>query len=115
MRFTVELGIGLSFLLQAALPPASDRSRDEDSSSWAVEPFIEGELALSVARQPLWTKSGTRPRRPSLQLRSAALAGLLGGASVWRGFQLFLPGGHEELVAVRRCERAEARFRPVTP
>ncbi len=36
MKFTVELDIGLSFLLQAALPQPSDRSRDENSSSWAV-------------------------------------------------------------------------------
>ena len=37
MKFTIELDIGLSFLVQAALPPASDRSRDEDSSSFAVQ------------------------------------------------------------------------------
>jgi len=32
MTFTIELDIGLSYLLQSALPPAGDRSRDEDSS-----------------------------------------------------------------------------------
>jgi len=39
MKFTIELDIGLSFLLQAALP-ASDRSRDENSSSWAVQAVV---------------------------------------------------------------------------
>ena len=40
MTFTIELEIGLSFLLQSALPLASDRSRDEDSSSWAVQAIV---------------------------------------------------------------------------
>jgi hypothetical protein len=31
--FTIELDIGLSYLLRSALPLASDRSRDENSSS----------------------------------------------------------------------------------
>ena len=34
MTFTIELDIGLFYLLQSALPLASDRSRDADSSSW---------------------------------------------------------------------------------
>src|SRR5919106_2107240 len=39
MKFTIELDIGLSYLLQSALPLASDRSRDEDSSSWAKRSY----------------------------------------------------------------------------
>ena len=40
MTFTIERDIGLSFLLQAALSLASDRSRDENSSSWAVQAIV---------------------------------------------------------------------------
>jgi hypothetical protein len=35
--FTVELDIGPATFCSPALPLASDRSRDEDSSSWAVQ------------------------------------------------------------------------------
>ena len=38
--FTIELDIGLTYLLQSALPLACDRSRDEDSSSWAVQTIV---------------------------------------------------------------------------
>ena len=34
------LDIGLTYLLQSALPLARDRSRDEDSSSWAVRAIV---------------------------------------------------------------------------
>src|SRR5215216_4452246 len=37
MKPTIWLDIGLSYRLQSALPLASDRSRDENSSSWAVQ------------------------------------------------------------------------------
>jgi hypothetical protein len=40
MKFTIELDIGLSFVLQSALLRASDRSRDENSSSWAVQAIV---------------------------------------------------------------------------
>jgi len=40
MKFTIELEIGLSILLQAALPQLSDRSRDENSSSWAAQAIV---------------------------------------------------------------------------
>ncbi|HWI74071.1 MAG TPA: hypothetical protein VNT55_19075, partial [Baekduia sp.] len=40
MKFTIERDIGLSSLVQAALPPASDRSRDENSSSCVVQAIV---------------------------------------------------------------------------
>ena len=40
MKFTIELDTGLSYLLQSALPLASDRSRDNPSSSWAGQAIV---------------------------------------------------------------------------
>ena len=40
MTFTIELDIGLSYLLQAALALAGDRSREENSLSWAVKAIV---------------------------------------------------------------------------
>jgi hypothetical protein len=40
MKFTIELDIGLSFPSAGCSATASDRSRDENSSSWAVQPIV---------------------------------------------------------------------------
>jgi hypothetical protein len=40
LKFTLELDIGLSFLLQAALPQLVTDREDENSSSWAVQAIV---------------------------------------------------------------------------
>jgi hypothetical protein len=55
MRFTIELDTGLPFLLQFAPPLASDRSRDENSSSWALQAIV-----ASVWEQSLHRPHGSR-------------------------------------------------------
>ena len=57
MTFTIELDIGLSCLLQAALPLASDRSRDEDSSSWAWRPVRRADRLGVHFASTLWFRS----------------------------------------------------------
>jgi len=40
IKFTIELDIRLSFFLQAGSATASERSRDENSSSWVVHATV---------------------------------------------------------------------------
>ncbi|HTE59551.1 MAG TPA: group II intron maturase-specific domain-containing protein, partial [Solirubrobacteraceae bacterium] len=49
MKLTIEPDIPLCFLLQSALPRASDRSRDENSSPWAVQAIVRPLAATVLA------------------------------------------------------------------